>query len=60
MLQPGEALQDRLEGDLRLQARKRCPETEVDSVGEREMTVALASDVEDVGIGELDRVAIRR
>src|SRR6185503_8088179 len=52
-----EELRDR---DLRLHARERRAEAEVDPVAEREVAVVGAGEVEAIGIGELTRIAVCR
>ena len=56
----GKSAEERIHGDLRLDARERRAETEVDAVTERQMIVVFAAEIEPIGIREATRVAIGR
>src|SRR5579885_3368616 len=53
-----EPLQQIRQRDSRLQPRKRCAKTKMNSMTERDMRVRIASDIEAIGILELCRVAV--
>src|SRR5262249_9961035 len=53
-----QAAQQRVDGDLTLDARQRSAETEVDAPAERDVTIVGAADVEPVGVRKLRGVAV--
>src|SRR5262250_837558 len=58
--QLGPPLEQRVDGDLALDAREGGAEAEVDSPPEGDVTVVRARDVETIGVGELSGITVGR